>query len=152
MRYVIAAASFVTPLMLVIAIGSCFADPPQAGSGGRPAMAPERMDELYRFTQAHTDLLDHYAAGPGSEAGTPVPHLSLERFSSRGSDAQGRPWYSLAQPPAPGRTGGVLRRAADDSNAIAAIDGCTVVVLSPLAGRWWYWEGEPKAGTAAKSP
>lgn len=149
MRWVIAGASFLAPMLLVIAIGSCVADVPAAPTGVKVGMPPQRMDELYRFVLARSELLERYAAQPGDQASA-IPHLALDRFDLRGSDEHGRAWYRLAHPPAPDRDGGVLHRATGDIRPPGRIDGRLPVALTPLSTPWWYWES-PRA-EAAKSP
>lgn len=150
MRWVIAGASFLVPMLLVVAIGSCFADPPAGPASGAPALPRQRMDGLRRLVAVQAVLLDRYAPAPGGGQPTAIPHLALDAFDLRGSDEQGRAWYRLAQPPAPDRHGGVLRRAADDRRPPGTIDGRAPTVLAPLAAPWWYWE--TAAAETAKSP
>lgn len=155
MRWVISATAFFIPLLLIVAIGSCFVDVAPATEGGRPSLHPSAMDELYRFIQGNQELLDHYAIKPGVETSGTVPHLSLERFDRRGVDRHGHAWYRLAQPP-PGTRCGLLRRATGDNLPVGDIDGLPARVLLPLSGSWSYWETQPppQAPTArpAKSP
>lgn len=151
MRWVIAGSAFFAPLLLTVAIGSCFVDAPVRTGDAKPSLAPAAMDELYRFIQGNLTLLQQYAVKPGQPDSRSIPHLALDRFDMRGIDGQGHPWYRLARPP-PGTSCGVLLRAADDLRPAGPIGGHPVVVVLPLAGPWCYWETKPPVAGAAKSP
>jgi hypothetical protein len=151
MRLIISATAFVVPLLLVVAIGSCFADP--TGSDAAtvlPSMPRRELDELYRFVTSNAVLLDHYAPAPGQPTVNGMPHLALDRFDRRGVDTAGQAWYRLAQPPG-NVSCGVLRRTTIAS-AIGDIDGHRPDVVLPLSGSWFYWEIKPIRVEAAKSP
>lgn len=150
MRWVISASAFLVPLLVVVAIGSCFMGGSGVASGGRPSLKPHELDELRRFLATNEVLIAHYAAKPGQATSTAIPHLTLERFDMLGCDAQGHAWYRLALPP-PAMCG-VLRRAAGDRQPVGPIEGRQADILLPLAGDWSYWESKPPPAGPAKSP
>lgn len=151
MRWLISATAFCVPLMLTLAIGSCFTGAPAGSGSARPTISPTAMDELHRYVQSNVLILDQYTLKPGDQPSPLIPHLALDRFDLCGVDEHGHPWYRLAQPPH-GVSCGVLRRAADDRKPVGAIEGRPAVVLLPLAGPWSYWETRPPPAGAAKSP
>lgn len=137
MRWVIALASFLTPLLVIIAIaGTCTGPPPEVAIGA-PALG-----ELRSWTGGHLDLLDRYAPAPGSGSSA-VPHLALERFDRCGADRHGNPWFRLANPP-PGVACGVLRRAAPLTPVEP--DGAGADLLVGVGGGWCYWERRQRSG------
>lgn len=150
MRWVISASAFLVPLLVVVAIGSCFMGGSGIAIGGRPSLKPPELDELRRFLATNAVVVAHYAAKPGQAESTAIPHLSLERFDMLGCDPQGHAWYRLALPPP--TTCGVLRRAAGDTQPVGPIAGRPVDIVLPLAGDWCYWESKPPPAQAAKSP
>ncbi len=151
MRWVIAGSAFFAPLLLTVAIGSCFVDAPARSGDAKPTLAPAAMDELYRFVQVNERLLQQYAVKAGQPDSRSIPHLALDRFDLRGIDGQGHPWYRLAAPP-PGASCGVLHRAADDRRPAGPIEGRPLQVVLPLGGPWCYWEAKHSQAGAAKSP
>lgn len=151
MRWVISATAFCIPLLLTVAIGSCFTGAPAGSGQARPTIDPREMDALHRYVQINGPILDQYALKPGESPSNLMPHLALDRFDLSGTDEHGHAWYRLAHPPK-GVSCGLLRRAADDRTPVGSIDGGKAVVLLPLAGPWSYWETRPQPAGAAKSP
>lgn len=143
MRYVIGAAAFFVPFLIIIAIGTTSVH----ASPIRTRLGQAAMGELRDFADAREALLGRYACQPGSPGSPGMPHLALERFDRRGCDAGGQPWYRLAlDPPEPAC--GLLRRAAPGSPP-ATIDGVRPGLVLPLTPAWSYWEMAP---AAPKSP
>jgi hypothetical protein len=146
MRWVIAAAAFCVPMLVVIAIGAL-----TARSGAAvPSMPGAELTELRRFCGAQETLLTRYALPRGSAPSDVVPHLVLERFARRGVDPHGQAWYQLFAPPeAPPR--GILRRIEGCPGPLVA-DGAVPTMVLPLTPIWSYWEVVPQPARAVESP
>ncbi len=146
MRWVISGAAFFVPLLLVIAIGgSCV-----GSSLPDTTLPPAMINELRSFTRDREALLDRYAVEVGNPESPSIPHLALERFERRGTDAHGHAWYQLARTP-PGLSAGVLRRTAIDS-PLRVVGGATPTLVLPLTQRWMYWEVRSPAQPGRISP
>jgi hypothetical protein len=143
MRYVIGAAAFFVPFLIVIAIGASGA----GGTATRTRLGQAAIGELRDFASSREALLDRYVAMPGSPGSAGMPHLALERFDRRGCDAGGQPWYRLALKPAEPACG-LLRRAASGAPP-STIDGVRPNLVLPLTPVWAYWE---MASPPPKSP
>ncbi len=143
MRYVIGAAAFFVPFLIIIALGASDA----GATAIRTRLGQAGMGELRDFAKSRAALLDRYASPPGSAGSDGVPHLALERFARRGCDAGGQPWYQLALEPAAPACG-LLRRAAAGAPP-PTVDGVRPGLVLPLTQSWAYWE---MAAPPRKSP
>lgn len=143
MRYVIGAAAFFVPFLIILALGASGTD----ASAVRTRLSRAEMEELREFAETREALLERYAYPPGTVASTGMPHLALERFARRGCDPGGQPWFRLAQEPADPACG-VLRRAPAGA-APTLVEGVKPALVLPLTKTWAYWE---MAATPPKSP
>ncbi len=143
MRYVIGAAAFFVPFLIILAIGASGT----RATDVRTRLSRAELEELRTFAETRETLLDHYASPPGSPASSGMPHLALERFARRGCDPGGQPWFRLAVEPADPACG-LLRRAPAEA-APSLVEGVKPAVVLPLTRTWAYWE---MAATPRKSP
>ena len=145
MRYVIAAAAFLIPLLIAVAIGTACID---AGSGaGRAHLDAATLNELREFARQREALLERYVCQPG-QSDDSMPHLALERFDRRGCDLGGPPWYRLDAQRSPLPCGLVRRVAPGVPPAAPApllVDGRAATLVLPLTVSWAYWETAPSS-------
>lgn len=144
MRYVIAAAAFLVPLLIMVAIGSSLAS---SGPSIEPRLGSAAFGELRDFVRAKQALLDRYGCVPGAPETSSMPHLALDRFDRRGCAPNGQPWYRLSLERS-GALCGILRRKPTDGTTTVA-SGQLPTLLVPLTQAWSYWE---VVSPAAKSP
>lgn len=143
MRYVIGAAAFFVPFLIILAIGA-------SGTGAadvRTRLSRTELEELRTFADTREALLERYASPPGSATSNSMPHLALERFARRGCDPGSQPWFRLAVEPADPACG-LLRRAPTGA-APALVEGVKPALVLPLTRTWAYWE---MAAPQPKSP
>lgn len=142
MRYVIGAAAFFVPFLIILAVGA-------SGTGGtaiRTRLGSAAIEELRDFAESRATLLDRYAARPGTSSDG-MPHLALERFDRRGCGPDGQPWYRLTLEP--GRPACGLLRRAPAGAAPTLVEGVKPALVLPLTRTWAYWE---MAAPLPKSP
>ncbi len=145
MRWVISSCAFLVPILLAIGIVGYLTS---TSDGREAAIGRAAIDELRSFVTSRDELLTRYALPSGRPETTVIPHLALERFDLRGVDAQGNPWYRLAE--TSGLSAGVLHRQTPTS-PIQVVGGQKPTGLIPLSRRWTYWEVVP-AERPAKRP
>lgn len=139
MRYLIAAAAFVAPVLLAVAVGGTLA----SGDAIKPRISGAALGELRAYAAERDGLLERYACDPGTVE-TRIPHLALERFDRRGCDPGGQPWYRLGNQPVPC---GLLRRATggpEGAPGTGTVDGAPPTLVLSLTPRWSYWERTPR--------
>lgn len=143
MRYVIGAAAFFVPFLIILAIGASGTD----AATVRTRLSRAELAELREFANSRETLLERYAPPPGTAASDGMPHLALERFARRGCDPDGQPWFRLGLEPADPACG--LLRRAPAGVAPSLVEGVRPALVLPLTRSWAYWE---MAATPPKSP